>query len=131
MESPTPLEQPCAVLTDKRKITIGLPRASAAGERRFPLTPEGAAMLCELGYEVKMESEAAEVIHFSDDNYRSGGVKIVDRREALACDIVLHLPAINRRDASMLKTGAVLLGLLHPQQQEAAALRTLLSRHHV
>ena len=69
------------------------------------------------------------VIHFSDDNYRSGGVKIVDRREALACDIVLHLPAINRRDASMLKTGAVLLGLLHPQQQEPDALRTLLSRH--
>ncbi len=117
------------MLTDKRKITIGLPRASAAGERRFPLTPEGAAMLCELGYEVKMESDAAGVIHFSDDNYRSGGVKIVDRREALACDIVLHLPAINRRDASMLKTGAVLLGLLHPQQQEPDALRTLLSRH--
>ncbi len=129
MDSPIPMEQPCEVLTDKRKITIGLPKASSAGERRFPLTPEGAAMLCERGFEVRMEAGAADVIHFSDDNYRRGGVRIVDRREALGCDIVLHLPAMRRRDADLLKNGAVLLGLLHAECQDADAVRTLLRRH--
>lgn len=127
--NPTPLEQPCEVLSDKRKISIGLPASAAEAERRFPLTPEGAAMLCERGFEVKMEAGAAEVIHFSDESYRRGGVRIVDRREAFASDIVIHLPAVSAEDARQMRTGAVLMGLLHPEQQTADALRWLLKRH--
>ncbi len=127
--SPTPLEQPCEMLTDKRKITIGLPAAAAAGERRFPLTPEGAAMLCERGFEVKIEAGAAGPIHFDDEAYSGGGARIVDRREALACDIVVHLPAITARDAARLRPGAVLMSLLHPDRQTPDAVRCLLRRH--
>ena len=86
-------------------------------------------MLCARGFEVRMETGAADVIHFSDENYRKHGVKITDRREALACDIVLHLPAMCRRDAEQLKNGAVLLSLLHPESQSADALHALLRRH--
>ena len=129
MTSPTPLEQPCDVLTDRRRVTIGLPAAATSGERRFPLTPEGAGLLVERGFEVRLEAGAADVIHFSDDRYRRLGVKITDRREALAADIVLHLPAISRRDAEKLKPGAVLLSLLHPESQTPEAILTLLRRH--
>lgn len=128
-ETPTPQEQPLEVLTAKRRVTIGLPAASSVNERRFPITPEGAAMLCERGFELRMEEGAASVIHFSDDAYRRGGVKIVNRREALGCDIVIHLPAITVADASNLKPGAVLLSLLHAEHQRAAAVRILLQRH--
>lgn len=124
-----PKEQPVEVLTAKRKVTIGLPAASSANERRFPITPEGAAMLCERGFDLRMEEGAATAIHFSDDAYRRGGVKIVNRREALASDIVIHLPAINHADAVCLKPGAVLLSLLHPEHQTAQAVRVLLQRH--
>lgn len=124
-----PLEQPCEVLQSKRKVTLGLPAANAPSERRFPLTPEGAAMLCERGFEVKMEAGAADVIHFDDDAYRRGGVKITDRRETLQCDIIIHLPALAASDASYMKPGAVLMGLLHPEQQTAAALRAMTRRH--
>lgn len=127
--SPTPLEQPCEVLTDKRKITIGLPSVASVAERRFPLTPEGAAMLCGRGFEVKMESGAAGSIHFDDESYRRGGVRIVDRSEAFACDIVIHLPAISAPDARQMKTGAVLMSLLHLGHQTPEALRCLLHRH--
>lgn len=124
-----PQEQPCEVLQSKRKVTLGLPAANATSERRFPLTPEGAAMLCERGFEVKMEAGAADVIHFGDDAYRRGGVKIVDRREALQCDIVIHLPALSAEDASNIKPGAVLMGLLHPEHQTVGALKALARRH--
>lgn len=124
-----PQEQPFEVLTTKRKFTIGLPAASSPIERRFPITPEGAAMLCERGFEIKMEEGAATVIHFSDDAYRRNGVKIVDREESLACDLVIHLPAISARDASYLKTGAVLLSLLHSEHQTRQAVKVLLQRH--
>jgi len=124
-----PLEQPCEVLRSKRKVTLGLPAANARCERRFPLTPEGAAILCERGFEVKMETGAADVIHFGDDAYRRGGVKITNRSEALQCDIVIHLPALSAADAAQVKPGAVLMGLLHPDRQTVAALRILARRH--
>ena len=129
MTSPTPLEQPCEVLTDRRRVSIGLPAAATEGERRFPLTPEGAGMLVERGFELRLESGAADVIHFTDERYRRLGVKITDRREALAADIVLHLPPISGRDAEKLKPGAVLLSLLHPEGQTPEAIHTLLRRH--
>lgn len=125
----TPLEQPCEVLTGKRRVSIGIPAAASAGEHRFPLTPEGAGMLCERGFEVRMESGASADIHFDDEDYRVHGVCITTRREALGADIVLHLPPIAPPDAEMLKPGAVLLGLLHASIQSPMAVRTLLRRH--
>lgn len=124
-----PQEQPVEVLTTRRKVTIGLPAAASPAERRFPITPEGAAQLCERGFELKMEEGASASIHFSDESYRRGGVKIVKRKEALGCDIVIHLPAISPADASCLKPGAVLLSLLHAEHQTPMAVRTLLQRH--
>ncbi len=125
----TPQEQPCEVLQAKRKVTLGLPAANSPSERRFPLTPEGAAMLCERGFDGRMEAGAADVIHFDDDAYRRSGVKITDRRDTLQCDIIIHLPALGADDAAHVKTGAVLMSLLHAGQQTAEAIRALARRH--
>lgn len=125
----TPLEQPAPVSVARRSVTLGLPAADVAGERRFPLTPEGAAILAERGFEVMLESGAAEVIHFDDEAYRRAGARIVSRAEALGCDIVLHLPPVKAADAARLKRGAVLLTLLHADTQEPRAVACLLEKH--
>lgn len=127
--TPTPQEQPVETVTGRRKITLGLPAGSTPGERRFPLTPEGAAMLAERGFDVRLESGAAECIHFPDEAYRRAGTRIVSRAEALGCDIVLLLPAITAEDARRLKTGAVLLSLSHFENRTAASVAELLRRH--
>lgn len=127
--APTPLEQPLAVDTGSRRLTIGLPAAAAPYESRFPLTPEGAAMLIERGIDIYMEAGAAAGIHFPDDTYTRHGVRIVTRREALGCDIVLHLPAVTPAEAAMLRPGAVLLTLLHPAEQTAGGIAALTRRH--
>ena len=127
--APTPLEQPLAVDTGSRRLTIGLPAAAAPYESRFPLTPEGAAMLIERGMDIYMEAGAAAGIHFPDDTYTRHGVRIVTRREALGCDIVLHLPAVTPAEAAMLRPGAVLLTLLHPAEQTAGGIAALTRRH--
>ena len=127
--TPTPQEQPVETVTGRRKITLGLPAGSTPGERRFPLTPEGAALLAERGFDVRLESGAAECIHFPDEAYRRAGTRIVSRAEALGCDIVLLLPAITAEDARRLKTGAVLLSLSHFENRTAASVAELLRRH--
>lgn len=127
--APTPQEQPVETIASRRYITLGLPAGSTRGERRFPLTPEGAAMLVERGFEVRLESGAADCIHFDDEAYRRAGARIVSRTEALDCDIVLLLPAISANDARRLKNGSVLLSLSHLEGRTPEAIVELLKRH--
>lgn len=62
----TPQPQDAAVMTNFRRLTIGLPSCCDAGERRFPLTPEAVAVLTDAGYGVRIQEGAARVIHYTD-----------------------------------------------------------------
>ena len=126
--SPTPLEQAVKTKNGKHRISIGLPKGSSPRERRFPLTPECVSILTERGFDVFLEAGAAEVIHYSDEAYLHAGATIASRPNTLACDIVLHLPAVSAEDARQLKKGAVLMSLLHVEQQSPEALKILLER---
>ncbi|MGM9828352.1 MAG: hypothetical protein ACI30O_09215 [Muribaculaceae bacterium] len=129
MLSPTPLEQLLEVVAEKRSLTLGVPASTSDVDQRFPLTPEGAAMLVSRGIDVRMERGAGTGIHYSDQAYTRAGAHIVSRGEALLCDIVLHLPPVSSIDARGLRRGALLLTLFHPNAQDANALRILLDRH--
>lgn len=128
MNSPTPLEQLVKATVDRRQSIIGLPASQSPSERRFPLTPEAAAILIDRGFKVRMESGAAESIHFSDDDYSRHGVEITDRAAAFRSDIVVYLPAIADADANRLKHGAVLMGFSHTESRSARALKILLQK---
>jgi alanine dehydrogenase len=127
--APTPLEQLLDTALGKKSLTLGLPATRAAGDHRFALTPEGAAMLIERGVEVRMECGAGRAIHYDDVRYLNAGVKIVSRPEAFATDMVLHLPPISAVDAQRMRRGALLLSLLNANTQDAGAVQTLLDRH--
>ncbi|MDE5553743.1 MAG: hypothetical protein K2J10_00995 [Muribaculaceae bacterium] len=128
MATPTPLEQLVKTAVTPRQVSIGLPTSLSPAERRFPLTPEAAAMLVDRGFTVKMESGASESIHFSDEAYARHGVVVVDRAEALRCDIVVYLPTVSEADARKLKRGALLLGFEHAESRSPGAIRVLLQR---
>ncbi len=109
----SPLEQAAEVATSRRRFSIGLPRSASQAERRFPLTPEAVNILVERGFTVKMETGAADVIHYTDNRYSRHGASIVDRSTTLQCDIVIHLAPLSVADVSHMRRGAMLLTLLH------------------
>lgn len=111
--SATPLEQPCETATTRRRISLGLPRCTCQGERRFPLTPEAVNVLVDQGFTVKMERGAADVIHYTDNRYSRCGAAIVDRDTALKCDIVIHMAPLAVSDIAHMRRGAMLLTLFH------------------
>lgn len=129
MTTPIPLEEVLQASTTARKTAIGLPASAMLADHRFPLTPEGAGMLVERGFDVKMERGAAAHIHYSDDAYAARGVEIVTRTEALACDIVIYLPAMTVADARAIKRGALLLTMFPSGDDARESLRMLLRRH--
>lgn len=130
LEERTPLEQALMANAVERTAVIGLPAANEISERRFALTPEGAGMLVERGFKVRMEAGAANSIHYADEAYMAKGVEIVDRAKAFGGDIVVYLPHLTVADARLLKRGALLLTFLHADTpDDAAVFRTLLNRH--
>lgn len=109
----TTLEQPVLEENLKRQITIGLPSGLHHGERRFPVTPEGAAQLIERHMVVKMERGAGEPIHYADSAYARAGVDICSRAEALRADIVISPAPLAASEARTLRRGTLLITLLH------------------
>ncbi|MDE7124938.1 MAG: hypothetical protein K2O12_00440 [Muribaculaceae bacterium] len=128
MESNIPMPQAAEPATARRSVSVGLPAGLSSAERRFPLTPECAGMLVDRGYSVRIESGAAECINYTDYQYARAGVEISSRADVLKSDIVISLAPLSRHDATLLRRGAVLFGLLHADAQDNRALEVLLER---
>ncbi len=111
-----------------QQFTIGLPANNSEMERRFPLTPEGVALLVEAGFRIKIQQDAGRTIHYSDTQYMRAGAEITTRDSALACDIVLHLAPPQAVDVRKMKRGALLLSLFQPDHQPPEAITEMLRR---
>ena len=64
-------------------LLIGVPKETAAGEKRVATVPEVVEKLIKLGFKVAVESGAGDAANFSDDAYRAAGAEIVDGRRAV------------------------------------------------
>ena len=106
-------------------MTIAVPKEVHAGERRVAATPETVGQLRKLGYEVSVESGAGAAAAFDDDAYRAAGARIVTDARALwrEADVVvkvrppMHHPALGVDEATLLESGATLIGFIWPAQQ--------------
>ncbi|MDE7388321.1 MAG: hypothetical protein K2M97_03600 [Muribaculaceae bacterium] len=110
--TPDVMPMPIFTPTSRRRISVGLPSGSALGERRFPLTPEGAASLVEKGIDVIIEKGAGKTIHYTDEAYARAGVKVGTRTETMRCNVVISLAAPrDHNDIRAMRRGAILLTL--------------------
>lgn len=124
-----PLEQQATTARARKALSIGLPRCNDPAEKRFPLTPEGVAMLTEQGYTVKLEQSAGTPIHYTDPHYSRAGALIVSRPEALKCDMVLHLAPMSTTDIAHIRRGAILFTLANISRLTKDSVRQLLLRN--
>jgi NAD(P) transhydrogenase subunit alpha len=103
-------------------MRIGIPKESFPEERRVAATPEVAAQLKGLGFEVAVESGAGDAASFADDAYRQAGIDIVADTSALwsQSDIILKVraPADGgpNDELGRLRDGQVLISFLWPGQ---------------
>lgn len=122
--------QEVETLTARPRLTIGLPRCTVPGERRFPLTPDAVRSLTERGYQVKIEEGAPRSICYTDEAYARAGAVITDRGRALECDMVIHLAPLGMADIRRLRRGSMLFTLANFHRPQAAdVIRQLLDRH--
>ena len=84
------------------------------GETRVAATPQTAAKLRALGYDIVVETSAGHESSFPDASYEASGAAIVDRATAWGSDIVLKVAAPTEAEIVLLQPGATLVGMLAP-----------------
>jgi len=100
-------------------MRIGVPREIAAGEKRVATTPEVAAQLMKLGFEVAVESNAGTEASYLDSAYEAAGCSIVSRDDIWSnSDIVMKVRGPEGDEADRLKEGQTLISFFWPAQNE-------------
>jgi NAD(P) transhydrogenase subunit alpha len=105
-------------------MKIGIPKEVHEGERRVATTPDVAAQLQKLGFDVTIESGAGDAANFADSVYAETGVEFVGDARALwaDADIVMKVrgperhPELGVDELELLREGQVLISFLWPAQ---------------
>src|SRR5437763_4462901 len=91
-------------------MRVGVPKETAAGERRVALVPETVSRLGE-GVEVVLGASAGAEAAFPDDAYREAGAAIGDAWDA---DVVAKVAPPAADEVARLREGQVLIAFLQP-----------------
>ena len=99
-------------------MRIGVPREIYADEKRVATTPDVAAQLIKLGYEVAVETGAGAAANFLDGDYQAAGCSIASTADEIwsTSDIVLKVRGPEPSEAEKLKAGQTLVSFLYPAQ---------------
>ena len=97
-------------------MKIGVPREIHAGERRVATTPDVAAQLIKLGFDVAVETEAGAAANYSDESYKEAGCDIVAAADDIwsQSDLILKVRAPEGDEAGKLRAGQTLISFLWP-----------------
>jgi NAD(P) transhydrogenase subunit alpha len=94
-------------------MRIGVPKESAAGERRVALVPELVGKLAPKGFEVLVERGAGDAASFPDAAYEDAGARIVDDPWS-GTEAVVKVQGPSEAELARLSEGQVLIGFLQP-----------------
>src|SRR5712692_6080150 len=97
---------------------IGVPRETAAGEKRVATVPEVVEKLIKLGFRVAVQSGAGDAANFADDTYRAAGAEIIGDAARLwaSADIVFKVRAPSMPEVGLMRVGTTLVSFIWPAQ---------------
>ena len=98
--------------------TIGVPKETAAGEKRVATVPEVVEKLIKLGFKVLVQSGAGDGANCNDDTYRAAGAEIAATAAQLwsGSDIVFKVGVPTTEEVGLLREGGTLIGFIWPAQ---------------
>ena len=95
-------------------MLIGVPSETMAGEARVAATPETVKKLKAQGHVLRVETGAGLAASVTDAAYAAAGAEIVDTAGAWAADLLLKVRAPTESEASWLRAGTTVVGMLNP-----------------
>ncbi|MBU3604776.1 Re/Si-specific NAD(P)(+) transhydrogenase subunit alpha [Polynucleobacter sp. AP-Kaivos-20-H2] len=95
-------------------MRIGVPLETRPGETRVAATPETVKKLIGQGHTVVIQKDAGVKASQPDSAYEAVGASIGSAADAFGAEIVLKVRAPEAAELKQIKSGAVLLGMLDP-----------------
>ena len=99
-------------------LTMGIPAETTSGEARVAVTPETAKKLISQGHTVRVQAGAGVAASLPDASFEAVGAHIVDAAGAWSSDVVLKVRAPEAAEASFIKSGSTVIGMLEPFNAE-------------
>ncbi len=102
-------------------MKIGVPKETAANERRVALTPDVAGRLVKAGLSVLLERGAGAAASFGDDTYgAAGATPVATAADAFGqSDIVLKVQPPSAPEVRLCREGSALVALFQPSAEPA------------
>lgn len=99
-------------------LTIGVPRETFAGEKRFAAAPEVVEKLIKLGFSVRIESGTGATENFSDTAFSAAGATIASSAADLfaTSDIIFKVRAPSNDEVAAMRPGTTLISFIWPAQ---------------
>jgi NAD(P) transhydrogenase subunit alpha len=99
-------------------LRIGVPKETAAGEKRVATVPDVVEKLIKLGFSVTVQSGAGDGANFADDTYRAAGAAVVDSAGEVwaQSDIVFKVRPPGADEVTLMREGGTLIGFIWPAQ---------------
>jgi H+-translocating NAD(P) transhydrogenase subunit alpha len=99
-------------------MRIGVPKETAAGEKRVATVPDVVEKLTKLGFTVAVESGAGDAANFADETYRAAGAELVPSAGELwaTSDIVFKVRPPSLDEVALMREGGMLIGFVWPAQ---------------
>ena len=100
-------------------MRIGVPKETAAHERRVAVTPDVAGRLVKAGFSVLVERAAGEAASFADEAYGAAGATLAaTTAEAFGqSDVVLKVQPPSPQEVRLCREGGALVALFHPSAE--------------
>jgi proton-translocating NAD(P)+ transhydrogenase subunit alpha len=100
-------------------LKIGVPKETAANERRVAVTPDAAGRLVKTGLSVLVEQGAGEAASFPDAAYGTAGATLVATAAETfgQSDVVLKVQLPSAQDARLCREGSALVALFQPSAE--------------
>ncbi len=95
-------------------MRIGIPKETAAGERRVAMAPDVARRLVGAGHEVLIERGAGVEAAIPDDAFAQAGATIADADAVWGADVVAKVARPDESESARLTGDSVLIGFLNP-----------------
>jgi NAD(P) transhydrogenase subunit alpha len=96
-------------------MKIGVPKETAAGERRVAMVPEVVRKLTSADHQILVQRGAGDGALIPDSAYEEAGAQLVDdAAEAFACDVVVKVAPPGAQETALLGSDSVLIGFLQP-----------------
>ncbi|MBE2280600.1 MAG: alanine dehydrogenase [Ignavibacteriaceae bacterium] len=111
-------------------MRIGIPKEIKYEEKRVALAPAGVDYLIRSGHTVYIQSGAGEGSHFTDENYKSLGAKIVYNLEEVfqRSEMILKVGRITEEELPLLQEEQIIFSFLHLSISNKKIIATMIEK---